>query len=267
MCLYCYATAYIGVKESTPKKDFLRKLALDLRRADPRMPVSMSNSSDPYPPVEARLKLTREALRLLLAMGFKVIVVTKSDMVTRDLDLLVGSQATVSITITTLDDTLARRMEPGAPPPSRRLDAVARLADEGVPVSVRIDPIVPGLNDDPDMLASLVAEVASAGAKHIVTSTYKARPDSLARLTREFPDRAQLWRRLYREEGERIHGYYYLPRSLRVKLLMPVVTEARKRGLTYATCREGLTSRAFFCSPTCDGTHLIPPRSGRVTGL
>ena len=201
MCLYCYATAYIGVKKSRPKRDLLVKLERDLRRADPSLPVSMSNSSDPYPPEEASEGLTRRVLKLLLSRGFKVILVTKSDLVIRDLDLLVGSPVTVSVTVTTLDDSLAARMEPGAPPPSKRLSAIQRLSEEGVPVSVRIDPVVPGLNDDSEDLRELVREVRDSGALHVVTSSYKARPDNLSRMCRAFPDRAELWRELYKKRG------------------------------------------------------------------
>ena len=91
----------------------------------------------------------------------------------------------------------------------------------------------------------------------MVTSTYKARGDSLSRLSREFPDRAGYWRRLYLREGVRVRGYYYLRPGLRKALLRPVVGGARRLGLTYATCREGLTTPEFFNAPSCDGTHLL----------
>ena len=220
----------------------------------------MSNSSDPYPPIEARLGLTRETLRLLFSRGFKVLIITKSDLVARDVDLLAGKTASVSITITTLDDYLASRVEKGAPPPSRRIEAIAKLVEEGVPVSVRVDPVIPGLNDHPEDLRSLIRELAYLGVSHIVTSTYKARWDSLARLAKEFPDKAETWRELYVRRGERVGGYFYLARNLRAKLLKPVVSAAKEYGLTYATCREGIKTREYFNAPTCDGSHLIPPR-------
>ncbi len=264
-CLYCYATAYIGVRDSVAKKDFIPRLKRDLDRADPRLHVSMSNSSDPYPPVEARLGLTRETLRLLLSRGFKVLVITKSDLVARDVDLLVKGPASISITITTSDDYLASRVERGAPPPSRRMEALARLIEEKVPVSVRVDPVIPGLNDDPEALRSLVKELAYLGVRHVVTSTYKARWDNLARLSREFPDKAQTWRELYLVKGEKVRGYFYLPKSLRARLLRPVVEAAREYGLTYATCREGLKTRRYFNAPTCDGSHLIPLRKAQAS--
>jgi len=256
-CLYCYATSYIGLRKSTPKKDFLRRLARDLAKADRHLPVSMSNSSDPYPPEERSVGLTRATLRLLREKGFRVMIVTKSDIVLRDVDILAERGFAVSLTITTLDSNLARRLEPAAPPPDKRLRAVEVLSENGVPVVVRIDPVIPGLTDKDEDLIELVDSVVDAGAKHVVTSTYKAKPDNFARMLRAFPEKAETWRELYLKRGERIGGYWYLPRNLRERMLQPVTDQARKRGITYATCREGLTSKRFFNAPTCDGTHLL----------
>lgn len=256
-CLYCYASAYIGYRPSKPKRKFIVALESDLRKANKNIPVSMSNSSDPYPPEEEYFKLTHKALKLLARYGFKVLVVTKSDLVVRDLEVLRSMRASVSMTITTLDDHLARRMEPYAPPPSRRLEALERLAKSNIPVSMRLDPIVPGLNDDPAMLEDLLELAVKRGIKHVVASTYKVRPDNFKRMILAFPDKADLWRRLYFKEGTVVRGYRYLPKRLRVKLLRPVVEAARRLGITYATCREGLTDRYFFKAPSCDGSHLI----------
>jgi DNA repair photolyase len=255
-CLYCYATAYIGRRPSTPKKMFLRNLKHDLPRIDRRLPIELSTSSDPYPPVERWLLLTRLTLKLLVEGCFKVLITSKSDIMVRDTDLLLKTPSAVMLTITTIDDELARRLEPGAPPPSRRIKALARLSEKGIPVGVRIDPIIPGLNDKPDMIRKLIDEIASAGARHIVTSTYKARWDNYKRMIEGFPEKKDLWRKLYLEEGVRMHGYIYLRRQLREKMLKPVIEYAVKKGLTAATCREGLGPE-YFRAPSCDGTHLI----------
>jgi len=259
-CLYCYATAYIRVRRSVPKSDFLRRLARDLLRADPRVPISMSNSSDPYPPEEQRYMLTRRALEMMIPRGFRVLIVTKGALVARDADILSRGNAAVTITITTLDEGLARRLEPGAPPPGSRLRAIEELVEAGVPVGVRLDPVIPFLNDDPKEIEELIDTIASIGVKFVVTSTYKARPDNLKRMKEGFPELAERFDRLYRIEGERIHGYWYLRRELREKLLRPVIDVARKRGLEYATCREGFRGPEWFRAGSCDGTHLIPQR-------
>ena len=235
----------------------LRRLRKDLRLADRRLIVSMSNSSDPYPPEEKELGITRESLRLLLSYGFKVLIITKGSLVTRDLDLIRRGEVTVSVTVTTLDEGLSKLLEPGAPPPSERIEALRKLSRGEVPVSARVDPVIPSLNDEPRELEELVGRLADAGVSHVVTSTYKAKPDSLKRLITAFPQEASYLKRIYREEGLKFRGYRYLRKELREKLLRPVVKAARYYGLTYATCREGLTSKEFFNAPSCDGSHLI----------
>ena len=257
MCLYCYATAYIGVRKSAPKNMFLKRLMGDLRRADRRLVVEMSTSSDPYPPEEKDHRLTRMALGLLIREGFKVLITTKGSLVLRDVDLLKRGATAVMMTITTLDEGLARLYEPGAPPPKARLKALETLSRAGVPVGVRIDPIIPGLNDDPDELKELVRVVWERGVRFIVTSTYKARPDSLSRLSFTFPDMAEKWRRLYRSEGVWMGGYWYLDQGLRKRLLTPILKTARRLGMEYAVCREGFKGKEFFNSESCDGSHLI----------
>ncbi len=259
-CLYCYATRYVGVGRSRPKRDLEARVIRDLRRLDPSLPVELSTSSDPYPPEEGVLRLTRRVLRLLASAGFRILVTTKGDLVVRDADVLRGAAA-VMITVTTLDAGTAGRLEPGAPDPEARLRAAAELSELGIPVGVRVDPVIPGLTDDPADLRELVSAAAEAGAAHVVTSTYKATPDGLRRMEAAFPGLAAEWRRAYRIEGRWIGGYWYLPRRVREGMLAPVVGRARDVGLTYATCREGLTDPGFFRAPSCDGTHLIPTRS------
>lgn len=260
-CLYCYATSYIGYRSSSPKKDLIRRLLKDLKKINPIFPIDMSLSSDPYPPEEKHFGLTRRILEILLPLGLKVQITTKSDLFVRDIELLSKYNVAISVTLTTLDNNLASKLEPFAPRPSARLRALEKIASLGIPFSVRIDPIIPMLNDDPEELRLLVREVANLGAKHIVTSTYKAKPDNFKRMTVAFPELEDSWMKLYYPKGKMTLRYAYLPKNLRIKLISPVITEAKKLGLTYATCREGLLTKDFFNAPTCDGTHLIPERT------
>lgn len=255
-CLYCYASSYIGERDSVPKENFIRRLLKDLEIADREIFINMSTSSDPYPPVEKELLLTRKTLEILVNKGFRVLITTKSDLVWRDHDLLSKTLSVVSITITTLDEELARVIEQYAPSPMDRLKAAEKLIDKGIPVCVRIDPIIPGLNDNPADLEKLISVIADIGVKHIVTSSFKARYDSLNRLMKAFPEKKGLWHNLFINEGERIGGYMYLKREYRAKLLEPVIRYARTRGLSVATCREGL-GPSFFQAPSCDGQHLV----------
>lgn len=252
-CTYCYATAYLGRRPSAPKKRFIDALRKDLKKANPKLPVSMSNSSDPYPPIEARLRLTRATLELLISRGFRVLVITKGDIVTRDFDLLAKGGA-VSISFSTMDDGLAKRLEPGAPSPSKRIEALRELHKAGVPVAARIDPVIPGLNEG---LEELVDRLVEVGVSHITFSTYKARPDNFSRIVESFPEMGRFWKRLYYEEGVSIHGYRYLKEDVRRRLLLPLIRRARINKITYAVCREGLREKEFFNAPSCDGSHLL----------
>ncbi|RLG76262.1 MAG: radical SAM protein [Thermoprotei archaeon] len=259
-CLYCYVTAYVRFRGCRPKKDFLLRLAKDLEHADAEIPVSMSNSSDPYVPEEQKLMLTRRALELLLKRGFKVLIVTKGSIVERDAEVLARGNAAVTMTITTLDSSLSRRIEPNAPAPTDRLKALEKLHEAGIPIGVRIDPVIPYINDDPDELKELVDAASNVGARFVVTSSYKARPDNLARLKSAFPELADKLDKLYKINGRWFYGYWYLPEELRRKLLRPVIEAAKKKGMEYATCREGLRGPEWFKAGSCDGTHLIPRR-------
>jgi len=259
MCRYCYITSYIKQAfNPRPKRDFIRRLARDLKKLDYSMHVSMSNSSDPYTPPEAKLKLTRRALKMLLQRGVKVLIVTKSTLVVRDVDLLKRGNASVSITITTLNEGLARILEPHAPPPSERLRALRSLIGNGIPCSVRIDPIIPYINDDYSDIKELVKTLAEIGVKHIVSSTYKARPDSFKRITKAFTKTSERLKELYFEKGEVIQRYKYLPRRVRYSILKRVAEAVTEEEMTFAVCREGF--KELNTGETCDGSHLIPVR-------
>lgn len=256
-CLYCYATSYLGFRKSNPKENFALRLKRDLRKLPKGVLVNLSTSSDPYPPIEEKLGLTRSALRVLAEHGARILITTKSDLVTRDADLLLAAEAAVTITITSLDKSLARIVEPGAPPPRKRLHALSKLASLGIPVGIRLDPVIPFLNDYDRELRSLLEAAHGAGARFVVTSTYKVKPDNFRRLVDAFPELRSRWRRLYYEEGEVIHGYRYLPAGIRARILRPVAEAAKALGLEYATCREGFRARELFNAGSCDGSHLI----------
>ncbi|MEM4708541.1 MAG: radical SAM protein [Fervidicoccaceae archaeon] len=256
-CLYCYATAYIGLRESTPKKNFIENLRKELDKANKNMIVEMSTSSDPYPPIEDKLRLTRQTLKELFRRGFRVLITTKSSLVTRDVDLLSANRSAVMITITTLDERLSKVIEPGAPLPSERLLALKELAKKGVPVGARVDPVIPFVNDDPAEFSLLVEKLQEVGVKHVVTSTYKAKPDSYRRIVSALPELEDKLRNIYFKGKTYVSGYYYLSLDVRMNLLRPVVNSARKLGLSYATCREGLVTKEFFSARSCDGSHLL----------
>lgn len=258
-CLYCYITSYIpDAFRPRPKEGLVEKVRRDLDKLPKGAVVSLSNSSDPYTPPEASLGLTRRVLQMLLEKGFRVVIVTKSPLVVRDLDIFQrhAGRVAVQITITTLREDLAAVLEPKAPRPSGRVEAVRRLASAGVPVTVRLDPLVPGLNDDLENIREVVDAAADAGAVHLVASTYKAKRDNFARLASAFPHLAPTWRKMYFEDGKYFHGQWYAPAEYRRAVLSKVAKEAARRGLQFTICRE-----EFFDLNTpgayCDGSHLL----------
>jgi DNA repair photolyase len=161
-CIYCFARpthAFLGL---SPGLDFETKLfaktnagqALERELADPAYRVetiAIGTNTDPYQPIERRYRIMRRILEVLSATNHPVGIVTKSALVLRDLDLLKSMAerglVKVALSVTTLDRTLARAMEPRASTPDRRLETLARLVDAGVPAAVMVAPVIPGLND------------------------------------------------------------------------------------------------------------------------
>ncbi|OOG23289.1 radical SAM protein [Thioalkalivibrio denitrificans] len=176
-CVYCFARpthAYMGL---SPGLDFETRLfakagAADrLREALARpgyacRPIALGVNTDAYQPVERRLRITRQVLEVLYDAHHPVTIVTKSALIERDLDLLApmarDGLAQVAVSVTTLDRTLARRLEPRAAAPQRRIETIGRLNDAGVPVSLLMAPLIPVLTDGE--MESLLTEGARAGA-------------------------------------------------------------------------------------------------------
>ncbi len=251
-CLYCYATSYIpNHQKCHPKKDLLGSLKREAAKLCGET-ISMCNSSDPYPKIEATEGLTRRCLEELSECNCRIQIITKSNLVTRDGDLLTKVPATVALTITTLDDQLARILEPHAPSPNQRIRAAQDLIQAGVPVSARIDPIIPNLNDQPQ---KLLEELAAVGVKHVTVSTYKAKPDNWARLAKAFPDQMAVLKPMYFVKGERVGGNVLLPKDFRFKMLKSVRDLAEAQGLRFGVCREGLPQ---LNTAACDGSWLMP---------
>jgi len=178
-CVYCYARpthAYLGL---SPGLDFETRLfaktnAAALLDAQLRKPgyraavLALGANTDPYQPAEQRHGITREVLQVLARFGHPVTITTKSALVLRDLDILQSmarrNLVRVQLSIGTLDRSIARSLEPRANTPVRRLEAIAELAQAGVPAGVIVAPLIPALTD-PDLEAVLEA-AAAAGARH-----------------------------------------------------------------------------------------------------
>ncbi|MGA2944133.1 MAG: PA0069 family radical SAM protein [Xanthobacteraceae bacterium] len=178
-CVYCFARpthAYLGM---SPGLDFESKLfmkpnAPELLERELSAPgyepktIAIGTNTDPYQPIERRYKIMRRILEVLERAGHPVGIVTKSTLVLRDLDILARMAqrdlVKVALSVTTLDPKLARVMEPRAPTPSRRLDALQQLTKAGVPTAVMVAPVIPAINDA-EIERILEAAVAN-GVRH-----------------------------------------------------------------------------------------------------
>jgi DNA repair photolyase len=201
-CAYCYATfmakfkhipdewgSFVGVKRNAPQI-----LRAEVTRGRPGV-VCLGTVCDAYQPAEARHGITRACLEAFVgASGFEVGVLTKSDLVVRDIDVLARLDAPdVGFTLTCLDGDLAAGLEPGAPSPRRRLDAMARLRDRGIPVWGFFGPVLPTFSDSEETIGEMLRAMERAGASHVLVDRLNLYPRVWSRLrrflSRAFPDR------------------------------------------------------------------------------
>ncbi|MBM3506182.1 MAG: PA0069 family radical SAM protein [Alphaproteobacteria bacterium] len=177
-CIYCFARPThehfgLSVGLDFETKLFAKQDAQELLRrelANPRYRcevIAIGTNTDPYQPMERKLGIMRRILEMLSECNHPVGIVTKSHLVTRDVDILADmakrNLVGVHLSVTTLDRGLARRMEPRAATPPRRLEAIRALADAGVPVGIMVAPIIPGLNDVE--IESILEAAKAAGAR------------------------------------------------------------------------------------------------------
>ena len=184
-------------------------------RALGRERVVIGTATDPYQPAERRFRLTRGILEVLAEQeGIGVTIITKSPLVTRDIDLLqtihARSRLSVHVSLITADRELARCLEPRAPTPEARLRGIARLRAHGIEVGVNAMPVLPGITDAPDMIEELVRAVKRADASYISACALRLQASARDRyvpfIAQEFPELAGQYRRAYassHQVGER----------------------------------------------------------------
>ncbi len=276
-CSFCYARPtheYLGFSAGL---DFETKIlvkpdAPDLLRRELASPkwkpqvLALSGVTDPYQPVERRLRLTRRCLEVLAEARNPVVIVTKHHRVTRDIDLMAElashDAAAVQLSITTLDRSLQRRMEPRGSTPERRLDAVARLAAAGIPVGVNVAPVIPGLTDHE--IPRILAAASRAGAQRAVYIALRL-PLGVADLfedwlERNYPERKD--KVLNRVRDLRGGSLYDSRFGTRMKGEGPFA-EGLARLFAVACRRNGLERRPARLS----AAHFRRPRVGPQLGL
>ena len=219
-CRYCYARYTHEFMEMRDGMEFEQKIYVkqhaagllrhELRRVKPDEAIALGTATDPYQPAERRYEVTRGILEeFALHRGFELGIVTKSNLIVRDLDLLKevakANRLSVHVTITTLDIDLARILEPRAPRPDLRLDAVRALAQAGLRVGVSCSPVVPGITDAHRDLEGLVRAAADAGADYVFANPLFLKPCSAAVflpfLQENFPHLAENYRQRYQDRA------------------------------------------------------------------
>jgi DNA repair photolyase len=215
-CRYCFARYTHEFMELSPGDDFETRIfakkwstsafASELRRIPLGHAIGIGTATDPYQPAERRYGLTRRMLEVIAGdYGHRVSLITKSDLVARDADVIADvnrcNRMEVFVTITTLDRELARLLEPKAPRPDLRMAAVRALAEEGLRVGVTASPVLPGLNDSLESLEAIAAAAREAGATRFNAGALFLKPAAAAVffdfLERVFPELLPRYRDLY----------------------------------------------------------------------
>lgn len=206
-CVYCYARPSHAYLNLSPGLDFETRLIArpgiaavlesELRRTAYKVaPLAIGTNTDPYQPIERDHRLMREVLAVLADFLHPVWITTRGTVIERDIDLIAPMAAqglaSVSVSVTTLDETLARKMEPRAPSPKRRLQIIRRLADAGIPVRIQVSPLIPALTDNE--LEAVMEAGRDAGARAANTIPLRL-PLEVSALFRDWlqatvPDRA-----------------------------------------------------------------------------
>jgi DNA repair photolyase len=252
-CKYCYARYTHEFMEMRDGMEFEQKiyvkqhaaelLSQELRRVKPGESIALGTATDPYQPAERRYEVTRAILEEFARhRGFELGIVTKSNLVVRDRDVLKeiarSNRISIHITVTTLDVDLARILEPRAPRPDLRIEALRTLSEDGLRCGVSCSPVVPGITDAPRDLEAVVKAAAEAGADYVFANPLFLKPCSAAVflpfLEQNFPQLADNYRQRYQDRA-------FLPATY-AKRLSHLITGLRRK---YKITRE---DRAAFTS-------------------
>jgi len=242
-CKYCYARYTHEFMELRDGVDFEQKIFVkqhaadllrqELRQVKPGEEIAIGTATDPYQPAERRFEVTRAILEEFARhRGLEIGIVTKSNLVLRDIELFQqiarNNRLFVNITITTLNVDLARMLEPRAPRPDLRLEAMQKLSQAGIPAGVICAPVLPGITDSPRDLEALVKATAQAGGKYIFANSLFLKPCSAAVflpfLEKEFPQLIESYRQRYKDRA-------FLSASYRRRLSQLMARLRQKHGI------------------------------------
>ena len=247
-CKYCYARYTHEFMELRDGVDFEQKIyakqhAADLLRQELRKvkrgeDIAVGTATDPYQPIERKLKITRAILHEIARhSGLELGIVTKSAMVVRDIDLLIEiaqrNKISVSLTVTTTDAELARILEPRAPRPDLRFGALRSLRDAGIRAGVICAPVLPGITDSPKQLEAVVKAAATAKTAHIYANPLFLKPCSAAVF---LPFLSEHFPQLVPDYEKRFKDRAFLPTAYR-KRISALITNLRAKYGIYGESR------------------------------
>ncbi len=251
-CKYCYARYTHEFMELRDGLDFERKIFVkqhaadllrrELRRVKRGEAIAIGTATDPYQPAERRYEITRAILEELARhSGLELGIVTKSNLVLRDAELLrrvaASNSLFVNVTVTTVDPELARKVEPRAPRPDLRLDAVRQLNLAGISVGVICAPVLPEITDSARDLEALVKAARAAGAKYVYANPLFLKPCSAAVflpfLEEHFPSLVEHYRERYRDHA-------FLPKAYSERLSQLMTALRRKYGFDTRHARASM---------------------------
>lgn len=246
-CRYCYARYTHEFMEMRNPEDFERKiyfkqnaswlLAQELKRLKPGTEIALGTATDPYQPLERNQGVTRSLLEVFAReSGFRLGIITKSTLILHDLDLLkeIGERhkLTVHITVTTMNTKLARVLEPRAPRPDLRIDAVAALREAGLRTGVMCSPLMPGITDSRSSIAAVAKAASEAGACFMGAGALFLKPCSqptfLSFVREHFPGQLAAYEQRYGERAFASPEY-----RKRMSDLVDAIRREYKLGLRY----------------------------------
>jgi DNA repair photolyase len=249
-CKYCYARYTHEFMEMRDGAEFEQKIYVkqhtanllrqELRKVKKGEAIALGTATDPYQPAERRYEITRGILEEFARhRGFELGIVTKSNLIVRDAEILRAvsqhNQLSIHMTITTLDIELARILEPRAPRPDLRVEAVRQLTNAGLTVGVSCSPVLPGITDSPQNLESVVQAAAAAGARHIFAGPLFLKPCSAAVflpfLEQNFPHLVENYRQRYQDRS-------FLPPSYGKRIGQLVASFREKYGIAHKDLRQ-----------------------------
>jgi len=264
-CAYCFARSispdyHEVIIARVNAADRIDNELVKLKRRGIKQPVDLGSATDPYQPIEKKFEITRSVLKVFLKHRMPVFIVTKSDLVLRDLDLVKELRqrklSLVHFSFVTLNEQLSRLLEVRSPPPEKRLRAIEELAEENIRVVARVQPVIPLVNDSEEVLGELLEALSCAGVQHVIYGTLKLSETVLFNLVPVLSKLGILDKffRFYVIYGELDPAGYLVPSyHYRLKLAKFCAEKARKLGMTFGTCKEG-----FFELHThrCSGLDL-----------